>query len=432
MRYYELGNHLGNVLTVLTDLQLGKDVNADGFVDHYYGELASVRDYFPFGMPAAGRAFVSVGYRFGFNSKGYDPEFNGGGAGAVYDYGFRIYDSRIGKFLSVDPLSFSYAMLSPFQYASNSPIFMIDLDGLEGTEPAGHGSSDLEMQGNPSHAYVSKGIEVNDQAGRNVDQGWTDFMRDMVNSGSWEVYVEDLYQANINSQNTGVGRAIYGVGRDGNVLLNNAAKEIARRNAEESALPSLKISYAMQVSGYTWWNPASYITFMHTRASIVTTSEEGADLVNEVSVHVAFAWASHILGGGFRVTRNPPKISLKPKESYVPLIPLADDAAKSSTSLVETASGILKPGGNIIGKAGSNASIRELSGGIEAAQSYWSRLVTSGAKPVLGSSYKGTLMQLPNGGTVGFRTMMSRSPGTAATIDVNIPGFFQGKLKFNP
>jgi hypothetical protein len=107
-------------------------------------------------------------------------------------------------------------------------------------------------------------------------------------------------------------------------------------------------------------------------------------------------------------------------------------AAKTSTSLVETASGILKPGGSIIGKAGSNASIRELSGGMEAAQSYWSRLVTSGAKPVLGSSYKGTLMQLPNGGTVGFRTMMSRSPGTAATIDVNIPGLFQGKLKFNP
>jgi hypothetical protein len=106
--------------------------------------------------------------------------------------------------------------------------------------------------------------------------------------------------------------------------------------------------------------------------------------------------------------------------------------AETGTSLVETASGILKPGGNIIGKAGSNASIRELSGGIEVAQSYWSRLVTSGAKPVLGSSYKGSLMQLPNGGTVGFRTVMSRSPGTAATIDVNIPGFFQGKLKFNP
>src|SRR3989339_1169902 len=119
---------------------------------------------------------------------------------------------------------------------------------------------------------------------------------------------------------------------------------------------------------------------------------------------------------------------LKNGASYVNSTPKVLDAlaAKTSTSLVETASGILKPGGNIIGKAGSNASIRELSGGIEAAQSYWNRLVTSGAKPVLGSSYKGTLMQLPNGGTIGFRTIMSRSSGTAATIDVNIPGLFQG------
>jgi len=106
--------------------------------------------------------------------------------------------------------------------------------------------------------------------------------------------------------------------------------------------------------------------------------------------------------------------------------------ATAAKGVVETASGILKPGGSIIGKAGSNASIRELSGGMGAAQSYWSRLVTSGAKPVLSSGYKGVLMELPNGGTVGFRTIMSRSQGTAATIDVNIPGLFQGKLKFNP
>jgi RHS repeat-associated protein len=107
-------------------------------------------------------------------------------------------------------------------------------------------------------------------------------------------------------------------------------------------------------------------------------------------------------------------------------------AANSGGTLVETASGILKPGGSIIGEVGSNASIREFSGGIEVAQNYWSRLVNSGAKPVLGSNYKGVLMELPNGGTVGFRTVMTRSPGTAATIDVNIPGLFQGKLKFNP
>ena len=53
------------------------------------------------------------------------------GTGNMYDYGFRIYNPRIGRFLSVDPLFKSYAMLTPYQYASNRPIDGIDLDGLE-------------------------------------------------------------------------------------------------------------------------------------------------------------------------------------------------------------------------------------------------------------------------------------------------------------
>lgn len=48
-----------------------------------------------------------------------------------YDYGFRIYNPSIGKFLSVDPLTKSYPELTPYQFASNSPIANIDLDGLE-------------------------------------------------------------------------------------------------------------------------------------------------------------------------------------------------------------------------------------------------------------------------------------------------------------
>ena len=48
-----------------------------------------------------------------------------------YDYGFRIYDSCIAKFLSVDPLTKSYSILTPYQFASNRPIDGIDVDGLE-------------------------------------------------------------------------------------------------------------------------------------------------------------------------------------------------------------------------------------------------------------------------------------------------------------
>ncbi len=53
------------------------------------------------------------------------------GQGNQYDYGFRIYNPRLGKFLSVDPLTKSYAMLTPYQFASNTPIMADDLDGLE-------------------------------------------------------------------------------------------------------------------------------------------------------------------------------------------------------------------------------------------------------------------------------------------------------------
>jgi RHS repeat-associated protein len=50
---------------------------------------------------------------------------------AKQDYGFRISDPRIGRFLSVDPLMKGYPELTTYQFASNTPIMAIDLDGLE-------------------------------------------------------------------------------------------------------------------------------------------------------------------------------------------------------------------------------------------------------------------------------------------------------------
>ncbi len=49
----------------------------------------------------------------------------------MLDYGFRIYNPAIARFLSVDPLTRSYPWYTPYQFASNRPIDGIDLDGLE-------------------------------------------------------------------------------------------------------------------------------------------------------------------------------------------------------------------------------------------------------------------------------------------------------------
>jgi RHS repeat-associated protein len=73
---------------------------------------------------------VRVGaYRYGFNGKENDNEVKG--VGDQQDYGMRIYDPRVGRFLSVDPLEKKYPELTPYQYASNRPIDGIDQDGLE-------------------------------------------------------------------------------------------------------------------------------------------------------------------------------------------------------------------------------------------------------------------------------------------------------------
>ena len=73
---------------------------------------------------------LSKNPRYGFNGKEKDPEGMGGG-GATYDYGFRIYNPAIGRFLSVDPLTATYPYYTPYQFAGNKSIVAIDLDGLE-------------------------------------------------------------------------------------------------------------------------------------------------------------------------------------------------------------------------------------------------------------------------------------------------------------
>jgi RHS repeat-associated protein len=68
-------------------------------------------------------------FRYGFNGKENDSEIKG--EGNQQDYGLRIYDPRLGRFLSVDPLTKWYPMLTPYQFASNRPVDGVDLDGAE-------------------------------------------------------------------------------------------------------------------------------------------------------------------------------------------------------------------------------------------------------------------------------------------------------------
>ncbi|HEY4063618.1 MAG TPA: RHS repeat-associated core domain-containing protein [Puia sp.] len=128
-KLFELPNHLGNVLVTISDKKLQHSTDGST-VDYYTADAISANDYYAFGSPMPGRAMNTAGYRYGFNGKENDNEVKG--VGDQIDYGMRVYDPRVGRFYAIDPITQKYPALTPYQFASNSPIAMADIDGMEG------------------------------------------------------------------------------------------------------------------------------------------------------------------------------------------------------------------------------------------------------------------------------------------------------------
>ena len=226
-KFFELANHLGNVLATVSDKKIGVSAN-NLTIDSYNPVIVSAQEYYPFGMLMPGRgghigagrnvagttvvmngdtvpAVLTVtqraanlpgtykatqvisfedgfasgdsdvfttelvdqgstdlgtesgvsygidarGYRYGFNGKENDNEVKG--EGNEQDYGMRVYDPRVGKFLSVDPISNKYPELTPYQFASNRPIDGIDQDGLEYVTYI----LNIDLDRNVIHPYLS-------------------------------------------------------------------------------------------------------------------------------------------------------------------------------------------------------------------------------------------------------------------------------------
>ncbi|TAJ04857.1 RHS repeat-associated core domain-containing protein, partial [Marinilabiliaceae bacterium JC017] len=95
-------------------------------------QLIASNTYYPFGMTITSLSTGGEMYRYGFNGKEKDDQGEWGQT--AYDYGFRIYNPGIARFLSVDPLTSEYPWYTPYQFAGNNPIKFIDLDGLEEAE----------------------------------------------------------------------------------------------------------------------------------------------------------------------------------------------------------------------------------------------------------------------------------------------------------
>ncbi|MCR6637786.1 MAG: hypothetical protein NVV82_01995 [Sporocytophaga sp.] len=124
-RTYELKDHLGNVRVVINDFKMGVDNTGDSKADYYLAKISSFSDYGPFGELLEARTANANKYRYGFNGQEKDNENN------WLSFEFREYDPRIIRFFAIDPLVKVYPELTPYQFASNTPIWAQELEGLE-------------------------------------------------------------------------------------------------------------------------------------------------------------------------------------------------------------------------------------------------------------------------------------------------------------
>jgi RHS repeat-associated protein len=117
-------------------------------------------------MPGRNYESASGEYRYGFNGKEQDKDIN---SLTTYDYGFRIYNPALGRFLSVDPLTEKFAYYSPYQFAGNKPIACID---LEGAEEKWKVTTNFHLDYQPVLKAPNVGTAINNAIGNGLNWVW--------------------------------------------------------------------------------------------------------------------------------------------------------------------------------------------------------------------------------------------------------------------
>jgi len=134
---FQYTDHLGNVRLSYSDSNLDGSINASS-------EIIEESNYYPFGL----------------KQKGYNNTVSGNGNALAQQWSFlgqekiddldinwltfryRNYMPDIGRFFGVDPVSSEYMSISTYQFAHNSPIWKIEMEGLEGATTTGDGNDD--------------------------------------------------------------------------------------------------------------------------------------------------------------------------------------------------------------------------------------------------------------------------------------------------